>query len=320
MSPFASQAEQHVRAWARRFGLVRSPAAAARLDAARFGWFISRVQPDAPRHQLQIYATWHVWLILLDDQYAEGAYRTPQRWSSAVEHLWRVFETGQAAPRDSPAARALADILTPVYARMSACWRARFIAHCRETFAAVQGENRRRQERRIPGVQEYIANRRLVSAVLPCLDLCEFTADSELPAEVVDLPALREASTAANDVISWTNDIFSVAKEEAAGEVDNLVLVLEHARQLSRQAAIRAVSARISQRAAAYLAAERHLTRDLADRPMDYRLCAAVEHRLRSMRHWMTGNLDGSRDSARYTQSPASAPHPPVEDLLTTQA
>src|SRR5947209_10093505 len=68
VSPAADRANEHVVAWARRHGLVRSEAAERRLASVRLGDFAARVYPTAAVEDLLLTTDWIAWLDFLDDQ------------------------------------------------------------------------------------------------------------------------------------------------------------------------------------------------------------------------------------------------------------
>lgn len=322
-NPHDATAEQHLCGWARQMGLVRTPEAGARFDAARFGIFSGYVHPDASPGRLALYSKWMAWQFLADDQYADGSYRTAESWQSATDHLWPVFATGQAPEGASSLARALADILGAVYPHMSARWRERFVKHVQETFGAVVAENERRHTRTSATVEEYVANRRAVSSVLPCFAIDEFMAGGELPEEVRVSGPYQRLVQAATDVAAWTNDLYSWPKEEAAGEVDNLVLVLESAGQLTRREAIHAAAQWITGRAGDFNTAEQELPPVLDSLSLGAGARRTVARCVSSMRNWMAGTWKWSSESARYTTfDPDAAGRIPayIDDLLARRS
>lgn len=279
------------------------------------------MQADATRDNLNTYACWLAWLFLVNDQHDEGLYDTPQAWLDAVRHLRPIFDAGTLphGTASSPAARALADVLARVYPRTSRHWQKRFSRHCWDTFYAVTPESSRRQRARVPAVAEYIANRRLVSAGLPLFDLCEVMSGRELPEEIRRHPAYHEMAVAATDVMAWCNDISSLEKEEKAGEVDNFVLVLERVQALDRPHAVAAVTRRVRRRVADYLDAERSFVEHLASHKLRIGTRRVVDYCVRSMRHWMVGNVRWSQENPRYDVPSARHGHsrpPYLEDLL----
>lgn len=325
VSPYAQAAEQHVRAWAKRFKMVRRPEAVRRFADARFGIYAGYVQADATRDNLNTYACWLAWLFLVNDQHGEGLYGTPQAWLDAVRHLRPILDTGvlNQAAESSPAGRGLADVLGHVYPRTSRAWQERFSRHCWDTLHAVTSESARRQRAHVPDVDEYIANRMLVSAGMPLFDLSEVMSGRELPDEIRGDPAYLEMTAAATDVMAWCNDISSLEKEEAAGEVDNFVLVLEKAEKLDRPRAVAAVARRVRRRVDDYLTADRSFFEHLGSRGVNSETRHSVDYCVRSMRHLMVGNLRWSQRNPRYDTPPPGrgCPRPPyVEDVLGPHA
>jgi hypothetical protein len=194
---------------------------------------------------------------------------------------------------------------------MSDGWRARFARHCAAMLSAVEPESRDRRAGLVPTVERYVANRRTVSGGAPLLDLCELSAPRELPPSIYRTRSHQRMRAAATDVMAWTNDIVSVEKETAAGEVHNFVVVLERHQALTRADALRAVTARVLGRVDDYLAAERALVAHVDALDPDDAFRATVEYCADSMRHFMAGHVHWCRHNPRYTGPPAR-----VEDLL----
>ncbi|THH02195.1 hypothetical protein EW026_g598 [Hermanssonia centrifuga] len=71
-----------------------------------------------------------------------------------------------------------------------------------------------------------------------CFALEEYALQIDLPDEVVNHRVIRDLEDAANDAISWYNDILSYNVEQARGDTHNLVVILMNDLGLDRQAAI----------------------------------------------------------------------------------
>ncbi|MFD9392243.1 terpene synthase family protein [Streptomyces sp. NPDC060000] len=76
--------------------------------------------------------------------------------------------------------------------------------------------------------------------------LGERAADITVPAAAFPAPRLRVMRQTAIDVTLMCNDVYSLEKEEARGDMDNLVLVLEHSRHLTRAEAVTAAGRRVT--------------------------------------------------------------------------
>ncbi|WP_030949881.1 terpene synthase family protein [Streptomyces sp. NRRL S-646] len=298
VNPHARQAREHLEAWTRENGLLRGARARERFARADFGWFAALVYPTADAEALDLMAEWFAWLFLVDDQLDDGAFgRSPKRMAQAVA-LMREILGDPAPPLDTalpPAAVALADLWRRTARRASPRWRARFARHleqCLITATVWEAENR--VSGSVPTEESYIANRRHTGAIYVCMDLIETAENVEVPAPSYDTPAFEAALNAACDVVCWANDVYSLAKERALGEVHNLVYIVGHHRRLDERQALETVCSAIAARTEDYLTAEKELRRE---HPRD---APWLEPTLAGMRSWMRGNLDWSQRTERY--------------------
>jgi hypothetical protein len=316
-SPFPYQVNQHVEqaraqlpAWARGTGLVRKDSARVRFEKADFGWFAAMVYPTASAPHLDLMADWFAWLFLVDDQLDDGGFgRDPDRVRRSVDVMRAVLEnpgTDASAAR-MPGVPAAISSLTELWARTavdaSAVWRRRFAGHlveCLET--AVMWEVRNRVEGIVPDEDTYMAKRRHTGAIYVCMDLIEIVERIGVPSAVYDSPQFTTVLNAACDVVVWTNDMYSLEKERSAGEVHNLVYVVEHHRGLDRPSALARVCAAITAETERYLAGELELLRAYPEQ------AGLLVPYLAGMRTWMRGNLDWSTRTRRY--QPASHREP----------
>ncbi len=132
--------------------------------------------------------------------------------------------------------------------------------------------------------------------------------------DLLDSPPAQDLVDATSDIVCWVNDLFSLEKELACGEVINLVLVMEYHQDLTRQQAVTAVQHRIFERAHDFIRAERHI----ADTAHPVHTRDIVQRAVASMRGWIGGCLRWHRESARFTDhDPTTATR---VDLLTLNA
>ena len=114
VSMAADRANEHVVAWARRHGLVRSEAAERRLASVRLGDFAARVYPTAAVEDLLLATDWIAWLDFLDDQNDDR--RTaldPQGLDGFLARVADVASTGACDAGTGP----IGDGLTDLWAR-----------------------------------------------------------------------------------------------------------------------------------------------------------------------------------------------------------
>jgi hypothetical protein len=112
---------------------------------------------------------------------------------------------------------------------------------------------------------------------------------------VAEQALLQRMVQACNNIVCWSNDLFSCAKEARQGDVHNLVLVLQHAQQLSLQEAINEAVRMHNEEVAIFVALEKLLP--LKGLESDYELLRYVS----VLRSWIIGNYDWStKDTGRY--------------------
>ncbi|WP_128429337.1 terpene synthase family protein [Streptomyces cyaneus] len=321
--PMAEAIETHTRRWAHQFGLARSEAAVRTLACSRFGEFGAYAYPAVGLVEAQLAADWLGWLFIADDQLEVGNYGTTQSWREVTQAVRGVLEPSPAAAvagpmADAPLIRALDDISHRLDQLGSPAWKKRFARHFMEAMAAAAREIDLRDRKTAPRLFEYAALRREAGGVIPCFDLIEICRpDSEVPADVHTSASFREFVATATDIVSWTNDLRSVDKEVACGIMSNIVLVLQHQGQLSREQALGAAHALIDDRIKDLLAAEHHLSGLVDDLALDAPTQEALRWYVAGVRDWIAGsNHWHSKGTDRFLG--AGTEH--VEDLLDPHA
>jgi len=301
INPRVRQTRERLVDWTAETGLLATERARDRFDRADFGWFAAMVYPTADADGIDLMAQWFAWLFLVDDQLDDGSFgRSPTRMKESVGQMRAILSGATPDGPLPPVAVALADLWARTCRHASPAWRARYLAHLEECLlTAIVWEADNRMQDRVPDEATYILKRRHTGAIYVCMDLIEIAERIEIPAEHYDRPDLILALNASSDVVVWVNDIYSLAKERALGEVHNLVYVVEHHRGISEHEALEVVRDLTAERTNDFLAAESRL---LDDHPDDHRWLRPV---LAGMRSWMRGNLEWSRRTQRYTETAA---------------
>jgi hypothetical protein len=318
--PFPSNLNVHVEAVHRhsmehvqRLRLIQQEQALSRFSVARFAWAAARSYPDTDYVELAWVNDWLVWLFMFDDQFDDGTLGAdPEAMKFIMRGLFNLL-SDQLVPvehleQHSPIAAALLDFWQRAPGATPA-WRARFQQHLADYFASYLWEANNRASGRIPGVDAYIANRQRSGGLPTCFDLIELSEHVVLSPDVAANPTYQTLSLIANNVVCWVNDLFSFRKERARGEVNNLVLVVQHARGRTLQEAVVVVNNMITREVQHFLAVEQQLC---LYQPETYE---ALKKYLRVFRGWMRGNLDWSLETLRYTEVEETVPGQPVSYL-----
>lgn len=308
VATWSVEAERHTRSWTRRMGLIRSPEAASHFAAINVGQLAGRVYPDAAAHHGNLVTDWFSWLFLFDDQCDEGRIgRDPVLLHAATNDIKNVFD-GSSRPLANPLARAMADLYDRLLPLATSPWLERFCRHVREYLDGCVWEAANRATSLVPTPEEYPAARRAAGAIIPAFDLIEFSTRTYLVDAIYDLTTYQEALHAAADVVCWTDDLATVAKEYARGDVHNLVIVLAHHRKISWTDAVREAGRLLTERINDFLHAERTLLTTAPITPLVANLVG--------LRQWMRGHLDWGIETARYREVEHTAEVPGYVDDL----
>jgi hypothetical protein len=305
---WSAQAGEHTRRWVDATGLVRSQTSATHFERIDTGRLTGWVHPEALPDRRDTIADWFSWLFIFDDQCDEGtAGRDPALLSGTVRAVEAVLD-GSCPDAAGPLPAAMADVCARIRAAAPAAWWQRFSWHVREYLHACLREAANRARGQTPAPAEYPRGRREGGAILPCLDVAEFAVSRYLDDNLYWLPAYQAAREAAADIICWTDDLATVAKEHARGDVHNLVIVLAEHHGLTWAQATTQASGLLHRRIADYLATEQAI---LQSQPPQ-----AIDTNLRSLRHWMRGHLDWGVETSRYREVSRAPGNPAyVEDL-----
>lgn len=263
-----------------------------RVRRGGVGQLVGRFYPHAGRADLELLADYIFFLFMWDDFCDEGAARSePQVFCERNRHALAAFTCG-ALGDDAPA---LAHMLVALYdklrARMSGAWLCRFAVDTQDWLEATVWEASDRRAGTRPSVDVYVRQRRFASAIHPCLDLIELAAGIELPIAVRSDPDFIELGGRANNIIGWTNDVFSFEKEAGSQELHNLVLVLANARRLAQRDALEQAIGMVNGELAVFAALGERLRQ---------RHGAPLHAYVDGCADLVAGNLDWSMTAPRY--------------------
>ncbi|KAJ7193852.1 terpenoid synthase [Mycena pura] len=93
-------------------------------------------------------------------------------------------------------------------------------------FEAVNIQTKQRDTGCIPDLESYIALRRDTSGCKLCWALIEYGLDIDLPDFVAEHPIIMALNQSTNDLVTWSNDIFSYNVEQSRGDTHNMIAIL----------------------------------------------------------------------------------------------
>ncbi|MFE2553658.1 terpene synthase family protein [Streptomyces sp. NPDC059355] len=168
-------------------------------------------------------------------------------------------------------------------------------------------------------MEQYLQVRRGIAATALPLSLGERAAQIAVSPAAFHSPQLRIMREIAVDLTLMCNDVYSLEKEEARGDMDNLVLVIEHERNCSREEALTAARHEVSRRCARFQQRAREVPAMCAQLRLEPSQLAAVDAYIGVMTAWVAGYHAWETETLRYVSATKSLPSSGpgyFEDLL----
>ncbi|MDQ1071987.1 terpene synthase family protein [Streptomyces canus] len=298
--PQADHAQESLLQWASLHGLFRDSRQRERFAHSGFARFAGYTYPRVT--SLETVAWWHGHNWLVDD-FLDHPHTDDAEAEALVADLLAqlpVDLTDRQEPH-GPLATAAADLWRRTAPARSRAWRSRYRAHYRDWLALSLRARPHRQGRSAPvSVPTYIRRRRLHSGAEMTFDLLEVGHNRELPEIVARSDLYRMVRFAANDAISWTNDLYSLPKDLAVGDADHLTAVLREARGGTWGEAASKAARMVHEATADFLAA----CGDLRTMRELYEVIDAewevVEDSLKDLALWISGSLYWHQETPRY--------------------
>ncbi|MFF4331132.1 terpene cyclase [Streptomyces sp. NPDC001591] len=308
VSPDLDGARQRNRGWVRRMGLVG--------DGRSLQWYASWDMtllaacgfPYTTGPALDLCADAMAFFFVFDDQFDGPLGQDPARAAAVSQQLIDIVHGATPAQGADACSVAFADLWArctdgahPGWVSRTACeWEYYFATQAHEAIGRLRGT---------PGDMEtYLHVRRGIAGTDLPLSLGERAAGITIPAGALHSPQLRIMRQAAIDVTFMCNDVYSLEKEEARGDMDNLVLVIEHAQACTRDEAIEAARREVEQRVERFREQGRQVTAMCHQLGLTGPERAAVATYVEIMEFWMSGYHAWQTQTRRYTNALQTVP------------
>jgi epi-isozizaene synthase len=289
-------------AWTVARGLLPPDIARAHANGLCYVDLVAGYYVGAPIDALRVISDFSIWFFIWDDHHGRYAlHGHDRRWSRLRDALHMALDAPSLYARDpDPLVAGLADCAQRFYQPLDEHWNKRFATHFHAVIEAYDREYRERTAQLVPSVEDYVALRCHTFGYEVWLDCLELAAGQALPRDVIDWPEYREAGLASQEFSGWYNDLCSLPKELAGGELHNLGISLIHHHDLSVPDAIAEVRRRVTSRVKDFLRAEQALLRRLASQPLAPEMDGVVRHCLSNMRNWISSVYWFHHESGRY--------------------
>ncbi|MGI0495284.1 terpene synthase family protein [Alkalinema pantanalense CENA528] len=235
VTPHADEIELSTRQWVQDFNMLSDAATFQRFCRINYGWLGARFFPYATSDATAIGSHWIAWLFTLDDEFDEQSVgSSPKVLAQAFQKFIDILNGAEGT--QTPLSRSLIDLRERTRALSpDESWFPRFVISVQQYFDACTWEARNRIKGHPPDLESYIRLRQHAGAQTIVVALIEMMENMILPDHVRNHPRIKALTDMTLNLMGWGNDILSVDKELHAGDVHNLVLVLEHEYALSRE-------------------------------------------------------------------------------------
>ncbi|MFD9010391.1 terpene synthase family protein [Streptomyces sp. NPDC059552] len=238
-NPAVRSAEEALRAWGEASGLDGDGPLAKILGKARPAILASLLYPQAAPAALAMSAQWLAVNFLVDD--ILDAEDDPERCRGTVRDFCDAF-TAPASVTTGSLRAAITRLWQRTREDRSQDWCGVFRDDVRDWLHSYPAEAEDRIQQRMPTIDAYRRHRRLSSGMLVFVDLVEFAAGADLPAELRQSEAMGVLRGSTAEHMGLVNDMHSVSKEQAAGQLHNAVSLLQHHQRISLQEALHRVN------------------------------------------------------------------------------
>ena len=295
ISPHLEHVRRHTLQWTQKFHIIQKKTALKRFVASDLSLFCCSVYPNATLEELCFMDNWATWIALIDDWFDDSGLSTrPADIYQVYQHLLAILQDPPITVPQGPLAEALLDIWQRADNFASAVWKRRFAQHHADFFAACRWDAEHRVHKRVPDVRAYIENRRNSVANPMSFDMFELSEHIKFLPELYESQSFLAILEAANNVVAWTNDLYSLKKELAHGDVCNLVLAVQYAQHCSLQEAVEHVSAMLETETWHFQELVQHFP------PYSAEVDPDIHQYLFDLGKWIRGSLDWHHGTSRY--------------------
>ena len=293
MNPHVERVNTETLEWLVDSGILRDAETMERYRQAKYGWLGARTYPYAEHHTLRLATDWCVWLFAFDDAFCESDRRAAEMARALPQLIAALDDLEGVDEAEDVFAKALLEIKGRIVEYGDGDQLDRWRAVTKDYLFAQVWEAANREDEVVPPLDDYIFMRRRTGAMLTVFTLIDVASGRSLTPAEWRHPTVRAITESANDVVVWDNDLISYAKESGEGNSrNNLVSVLVRHRGYSRQQAMEVIGT-MRNRAIDDMVTLRPSLEALGSE--------AVLAYVRGLEFWISGSVDYSLTSSRYT-------------------
>ncbi|MEH1809774.1 terpene synthase family protein [Nostoc sp.] len=300
LNKYDTELEQYAIEWVKKVNLLANESDYQRFCKIKLYRLAAGAYPNSQLEELKIVNDWLSWIFLWDD-YIESTCLKEQPELLQVLHTsfievlnGRSLNSRNINNKDLQFVYAVSNLRQRMMLTINPNCLQRFISTLEDFLKACVWEVTNLMQGHIPDLETYLVMRSFTVGAYPFFELFELVAKIEISEEVRTYPTVKSLTRMANNILAWSNDIFSFSKELKRGDFHNLVILLQHQHQLSLEEAIQQAVDLHNQEVQNFINLEQSLP------------CFGTEVNTELKRYtsflcsWMRSNLDWSYLSHRY--------------------
>ncbi|MER5513644.1 hypothetical protein [Streptomyces sp. NPDC002763] len=293
--------------WAIQRGLVSGQKAEAYWREVGLGEVSARAYPYAEASTGLLLTCWIGWTAGVERHFDEPATPAPRELLAQAESLVGRGEPLQAR---HPLAAALADLWRDTSRLMPPHWRRHLAVNLAGYLHACAAESQEHDsDSRQVGFDDFFEQRRLTVGSYVYCDLVELSVGFAVPDGLYRSEVFRRMRQVWNDLTSLVNDLASVPKELAAGDMrHNLVLLTHQQEAIPLAQAAHQVAAHIEELAGTFTALKEQLDAEACRQGLPVEHREGVRRCVEAMEAFIAGEQRWHELSARYVQAASGPP------------
>ncbi|WP_409496058.1 terpene synthase family protein [Amycolatopsis sp. cmx-11-12] len=297
--PDLTDATEHHHRWLLEMGLLTSTAAVDRLMSWGPHRCAAHFHPYARGADLLLATDFYGWMMAIDGQFDGPMRDRPDQVRQIIQRHVAILD-GRAPSPMSSAEKAFADIWERMTAGMSSAWPARAGACFARFLQSYTEEAVNRRDKVNLHPETYLALRTRSGAMDIIRKLAERINDCELPQRVTDHEVVRQLCYLSTQIIDVVQDVLSLDKEVAEGEMHNLVLVLQRHHGWDEGRAVDHSRTMVREWVHSFHALQGDLPAVCAQLDLSDTERARLYRYVEALRACMRGNHDWCSESPRY--------------------
>jgi len=281
--------------WALRFNLLASESDYKHFSKLKGYLLATYTYPFCQLEELKIAADWINWLFIWDDQCdMSDLGKQPEVLKVFHKRFLELLNGSELTSNDIPIGHVLSDLRQRILQIGSAKSLNYFVRSVEDYFDGCEKEATNRAQGIIPNIDTYSIIRMLCGAVDSVIELVLLCNQIQLPDSLRENDIIKKLKLMTNRIIVLCNDIFSVSKEMANGDVTNIVFILHYQEKISLEEAIKRAAEMHNQEVKSMINLETSIP------SFGEEVDAELAKYILGMHTWISGHLDWCFCTARF--------------------